>query len=171
MQNTGKNRQCNRPDRLIPEVSLTSTLLPNYLRADQQLSTRRFPLHPTQRQQLQALREAVEAITRPRDHAILLESVVVHDLEPRIRRKQFCQLIEPCRILVHCSVACVGIDRSIDKTVFSHHARSLHVCKLLKWRILQTTAARRTARWNASEQVAGTAIAYAHRMTGIAERC
>lgn len=56
--------------------------LVHYLRADQQHTPCWLSVDPMQCQELQTLRESVEPKACPRDHAILLESVVVHDLEP-----------------------------------------------------------------------------------------
>jgi hypothetical protein len=65
--------------------------LVDYLRADQQQPPCWLSVDPIQCQELQTLWKSVESEACPRDHAILLESVVVHDLEPG--SQCICQLI------------------------------------------------------------------------------
>lgn len=79
-------RTRHRSVLLLSAIIEKRSSLVNYLRADQQLSTGGLPLNPMQREQLQAHGEAVEPEARPGNHAVLLESIVVHDLEPRKKK-------------------------------------------------------------------------------------
>ena len=73
------------------ERAVTSTTLGSfvyYLRADQQQTPGWLPINPTQSEELQTFWEVVESEASPRDHAILLERVAVHNLEPG---SQYCR--------------------------------------------------------------------------------
>ena len=78
---------------LLQRISRPSFV--KHLRADQQLSPSRLPINAIQRKQLQALRPAIESEARPRDHAIFLESIILHNLEPRRIAKVTRQLSVP----------------------------------------------------------------------------
>jgi hypothetical protein len=138
----------------VPQLSANmerSSLLVNHLRADQQLSTCWLPLQPMQCEQLQAHGEAVQPEARPRNHAIFLERIVVHDLEPG---KKMHSSAEPCRI----SLGFRGA--SINKTVFLHIACSFPM--------VNPPGNNGRAWCHVSKLVVGTGVAYAHYPPGIA---